>query len=104
MDFLYKKGAYKALTDLGFKLAEEYDEEEQGAPFPEKSETINAERLARMLRDSDEEEKENKEPIAPENPNYAWDRPVTWQSPINLSGLDGGGGSPGVMLPGSPRG
>jgi hypothetical protein len=100
MNLFYKKGAYAALADLGFKLAEEYEEEEQGAPFPEKSETINAERLAKMLRESEEEEKE---PIAPENPNYSWDRPVTWQSPINLSGLDAGGGAPGVMLPGSPR-
>lgn len=101
MDVIYKKGAYAALSDLGFKLAEEYDEEEQGAPFPEKSETINAERLAKMLRDSEEDDEQ--EPIAPENPNYSWDRPVTWQSPINLSGLDAGGGAPGVMLPGNSR-
>jgi hypothetical protein len=101
MNLFYKKGAYAALADLGFKLAEEYDEEEQGAPFPEKSETINAERLAKMLRESDEEDET--EPVAPENPNYSWDRPVTWQSPINLSGMDSGGGAPGVMLPGSPR-
>ena len=99
MNFFYKKGAYAALSGLGFKLAEEYDEEEQGAPFPEKSETINAERLAKMLRDSEEDDEQ--ELIAPENPNYSWDRPVTWQSPINLSDMAAGGGAPGVMLPGN---
>lgn len=104
MNFIYKKGAYTALADLGFKVAEEYDEEEQGAPFPEKSETINAERLAKMLRDADEEEKENKAPIAPENSSFAWDRPVTWSAAMNLSGVEAGGSAPGVMLPGNPRG
>ena len=100
MHRLYKKGAYTALADLGFKLAEEYDEEEQGTPFPEKSETINAERLATMLRDDEEDESET---IAPENASYTWDRPVTWQAPINVSGFQGGGGVGGLSLPGSPR-
>jgi hypothetical protein len=94
----YKKGAYAALSSLGFKLAEEYDEEEQGAPFPEKSETINAERLAKMLRDSAEDDEDALQPISPENSSYSWDRPVTWQAPINLSG---GEGAAGVMLPGN---
>ena len=101
MDLFYKKGAYAALTDLGFKVAaEEYDEEEQGTPFPEKSLNINAERLAQRLRNEDEDEKP---PIAPENPSYSWDRPITWQSPINVSGFESGGGVGGLFLPGSPR-
>lgn len=102
MHRLYKKGAYAALADLGFKLAEEYDEEEQGTPFPEKSKTIGAERLADMLRQNDSDD-EGSEIIAPENPSYTWDRPVTWQSPINVSGFQGGGGVGGLFLPGSAR-
>lgn len=101
LDLFYKVGAYKALIDLGFKVAaDEYDEEEQGTPYPEKSPNINAERLAQRLRDDEEEEAE---PISPENPSYTWDRPVTWQSPINVSGFESGGGVGGLFLPGSPR-
>jgi hypothetical protein len=102
LDLFYKKGAYAALRALGFKTAaaEEYDEEEQGTPFPEKSLNINAERLAQRLRDEDEGEHEQ---IAPENASYTWDRPVTWQSPINVSGFESGGGVGGLHLPGSPR-
>jgi hypothetical protein len=104
VNLFYKKGAYAALAKLGFAVKEEYDEEEQGAPYPEKSETINAERLARMLRESAEEDEAAKQPISPENSSYSWDRPVTWQAPINLSGINSGGSAPGVILPGNPRG
>lgn len=98
MDLFYRKGAYAALAKLGFSTGE-YDEEEQGTPFPEKSPNINAERLAERLRNEAEDESE---PITPENPSYTWDRPVTWQSPINVSGFESGGGVAGLYLPGSP--
>lgn len=100
MNTFYRRGAYAALAKLGF-AADDYDEEEQGTPFPEKSPAINAERLAERLRN---EEDEDVETIAPENASYTWDRPVTWQSPINVSGFESGGGVAGVYMPGNPSG
>jgi hypothetical protein len=97
----YKEGVAQALRDTGFKVAE--DLETDGTPYPEKSMTINAEALARQLR---ELSKEDEVPghVGAENNVYTWDRPVTWQAPTNLSGLDTGQSTAGMMTPGNQRG
>ena len=100
MTSLYKYGVFKALQDLGFKTAEM--EEQQGTPYPSKSELIPAERLAQQLEQLDEEGGSS---VYPENRSHSkWDRPVTWSSPVDLSGVEAGhSGSVGMMHPSSPR-
>ncbi|MBU1891187.1 hypothetical protein KJ782_06935 [Patescibacteria group bacterium] len=88
LDLFYKKGAYQALRALGLKVAEEYDEEEQGTPFPEKSMEIGAERLSRMLRARAHEDDTPR--VSPENAQHAWDRPVSWGPPTQLYDATGG--------------
>lgn len=96
---LYKHGVYTALQDLGFKNAAV--EEQQGTPYPSKSELIPAERLAQQLEQLDEEGSE----VYPENNSHSkWNRPVTWSSPIDISGVEAGhSGAVGMMHPSSPR-
>lgn len=96
---LYKHGVYQALQNLGFKNAAA--EEQQGTPYPTKSELIPAERLAQTLEQLDETGSD----IYPENRSHPkWDRPVTWSSPVDLSGVEAGhSGAVGMMHPASPR-
>ena len=94
MNSIYQRGVADALAELGLKHAE-YDEEEQGTPYPQKNLSINAERLAKQLREGAADEDVDKN-IDPENASNTWDRPVTWQSPMNLSDYEAGG----ITIPG----
>lgn len=94
----YKQGVAQALNDLGFKTAAEA--EEKGTPYPTKSPNINAERLAAMLQQQDDQP----ERVYPENKRYhQFGRPVSWGHSIDLTGLDQGQQVAGVMVPSSPR-
>ena len=98
MSDFFKEGVAQALRDHGFKVAEDFEE---GTPYPDKNPVINAEALALRLReDAEEYDEESREAIPADNPSYTWDRPVTWQSPVNLSGLDSGAGASGISTPG----
>jgi len=94
----YKQGVAQALQDLGLKVAAEA--EEKGTPYPTKSPNINAERLAAMLQQQDDQP----ERVYPENKRYhQFGRPVSWGSSIDLTGVDQGQQVAGVMVPSSPR-
>lgn len=94
----YKQGVDQALRDLGFKTASEA--EEKGTPYPSKSPNINAERLAAILQQQDDEP----ESVYPENRRYRqFGKPVSWGHSIDLTGLDQGQQVAGVIVPTSPR-
>jgi hypothetical protein len=93
----YKQGVYQALEELGFKVAGSDDGDQ---PFPGKTQTIPAEMLAARLQ----EEEDDFSSTYPDNTRHSpWDKPVTWGSPTDLSGVEAGGGSAGMMTPSSPR-
>lgn len=102
MTNLYKEGVAQALRAVGIKVAEDLDAE--GTPYPDKHLVINAEALAQRLRQDADDDEGVGENIRAENASYAWDRPVTWSAPTNLSGLNSGQGTPGMMTPGNQRG
>jgi hypothetical protein len=94
----YKFGQDAALTTLGFKEAADFGG--TSTPYPHKSQQIPAERIARALQQLDDEP----EHIPADNRGAGkWDRPVSWNSPVNLSGLDTGEGTGGIIAPGNPR-
>ena len=97
-DRVYCLGVCDALMKLGMTSGTD----DHGKPFSKKNPTINAERLAEMFQQDDEHDERPR--INPENHSYAWDRPVTWQSGINLSGLAAGQSMSGVITPGNTRG
>jgi hypothetical protein len=95
----YKQGVYQALEELGFKVATSIESGDQ--PFPGKSQTIPAELLAARLQ----EEEDDLPGTYPDNTRHSpWDKPVTWGSPTDLSGIEAGhSGQAGMMTPSSPR-
>lgn len=95
----YKHGQDTALLALGFKEAAEFSG--TATPYPHKSQSIPAERIARLLQQMDDEPMR----ISADNRGAGkWDRPVSWNSPTNLSGLDAGEAIGGLIVPGNPRG
>ncbi|MGD9209308.1 MAG: hypothetical protein PVI90_00960 [Desulfobacteraceae bacterium] len=94
----YKQGIDQALQDVGLKPT---TSDTQGSPFPEKSPNINAERLALVLQ------QQNDEPdrIFPENKQHSqFGKPVSWGQSIDLSGMNQGQPvAAGIMLPSNPR-
>ncbi len=99
MTHFYKQGVCQALEELGFKIATDPNDGNQ--PFPQKTQTIPAEMLASRLQ----EEEDDFSDTYPDNTRSSpWNKPVTWGSPTDLSGIEAGeGGSAGMMTPGSPR-
>lgn len=95
----YKLGQDTALAALGYKNAAELSA--TTSPYPAKSPHIPAERIAQMLQQLDDAPSH----IPADNRGAGrWDRPVSWNSPVNLSGLDAGEATAGMMVPGNPRG
>ncbi|MAG64373.1 MAG: hypothetical protein CMK74_00635 [Pseudomonadales bacterium] len=94
----YKEGALKALDDLGLNM------EEVRSPYPRKNPELPAERLTELLQEDNEEDVIPKH-IPPENKRteYRANKPVSWGSPIDLSGMSQGQRIPGLLVPGSPR-
>jgi hypothetical protein len=94
-DVAYNLGQVKALEALGLKEALFGG----NSPFPHKSPSIGAERLARILQQQDDQ------PEKPTADNKGGGRPrhdVSWGPSINLSGLDAGEAPPNnLMLPNS---
>lgn len=94
----YKLGQDTALAAVGLKEAADFGG--TSTPFPSKSQGIPAERFARALQQLDDAP----EHIPADNRGAGkWDRPVSWNSPVNLSGLDAGEAIGGVLVPGNPR-
>jgi hypothetical protein len=92
----YKQGVYQALEELGFKVADASADQ----PFPGKTQSIPAELLASRLQ----EEEDDVPGVYPDNTRHSpWDKPVTWGSPTDLSGVEAGSGQAGMMTPSSPR-
>jgi hypothetical protein len=77
--------------------------DQHGAPFPEKSMNIGAERFARLLRNLDDEGLKGRS--NPDNANYAYtnnlDRLTTWGGSTHV---EEGRSSGGLMVPANPRG
>jgi len=74
------------------------DEDRYGAPFPEKSPTINAEAFAKRLHEDDD----SAGFVSPENAHHReLGRPVTWD---HAAHIDENQPSAGMMLPSNPRG
>ena len=95
-DVLYKLGALEALATLGLKTA---GDEPTQTPFPTKNPGINAEALAARLQQEDDKPSRS----IPHNSFYnPLDRPVSWSSPVSLSGVDAGAPVMGIMTPNSP--
>lgn len=96
---VYRLGQDAALALIGLKEAE--DLSGTSTPFPHKSQSIPAERIARALQQLDDVP----EHIPADNRGAGrWDRPVSWNSPVNLSGLDAGEAIGGIITPSNPRG
>lgn len=94
----YQQGIIHALNALGFKTASEA--EEKGTPFPSKSPNIGAERLAQILQ----QQNDTPTSVYPENRRYRqFGKPVSWDHPVDLSGLDQGQPVAGILAPTSPR-
>jgi hypothetical protein len=77
---------------------------QHGTPYPEKNMNISAERLARMIREMDDEEGRPTR-VNPDNASYGannnLDRLATWGAPTFV---DEGRSSGGLMVPTNPRG
>ncbi len=105
MSLFYKAGSDYALSALGMQPTDNQDSDAsdfKGTPFPAKSPSINAERLAEILRQQEDDDIFHQ---APENKRYdPFNRPTTWSAPTNISGLDDGRGAMGIILPSNPRG
>lgn len=100
MNSFYKQGVDEALQHLGLKQAT-LAHKPTDTPFPTKSPTIPAERLAAILQQQDDDI----DLISPENGRAGKGKHTTWSHPINLSNLDEGYPMmSGVMTPVSPRG
>jgi len=94
-------GEGKSYMNMSGNTSDNPDLSFKGTPFPAKSHTINAERLAEILQSQDDAPMH----ISPENRrNDAWDRPVTWSASQNMSGLDDGRQATGILMPSNPRG
>lgn len=92
----YMDGVTTALNDMGLKTAN--SNETHGSPYPSKSPTINAERLAQILQNQDDIPAK----IYPENGRQSRGT-VSWSHPINITGLDEGQSIAGVIVPANPR-
>ena len=100
MKLAYIKGIEAALKDVGFKDAAIHDELTKGTPYPTKTKSIQAERLADMLQEDDTETMQ----VSPDNTHRVqWNKPVTWSAPVDLGGLDEGQPVAGIIAPSSPR-
>ena len=95
----YQLGQSAALTNLGFKSAADFGNTD--TPYPHKSPQIPAERIALLLQQQDDVPRRQ---TADNKGAGKWDRPVSWSSPVNLSGLDTGAGTAGLITPSQTSG